>query len=118
MARPAAQMQTILLPARPNMTCLTRTITIYEYTPCLLPRFYPGVPDDLRPLGGVGLDDRRELVRRIAGAVDADLCELLAHVRLRRDLRCLLVELAHDRRGRPGRRQQPEPGDGLETRYP
>src|SRR5262245_52584211 len=81
----------------------------------LVRRGNAGVLDDLGPLGDVRLDDRRELGRRAGRRVEAHLPEFRAHVRLRQHLDRLLVQLVHDRRGRAGGRQQPEPGDRLEA---
>ena len=60
----------------------------------LLTRLYPGILDDLRPLGRIRLDDSGELVGRIADAVETELREPLARVRKCGDLRCPLVAVA------------------------
>src|SRR5881397_1519926 len=72
--------------------------------------------DDLRPDRNLGLDDVGELRRRVADDLHTQRGELLAHVGTRQNLGGLRMKLRNDRRRRPGRRKQPEPGCRIEAR--
>src|SRR5262245_14538565 len=61
-----------------------------------------GVPDQLRPLLGLGPDHAGELGRRVGNHVHAELAEVSAHLAERKHARRLAMQPVDDRRRRPG----------------